>query len=185
MQHLLQVPDVEKFKALFLMTVEHQTDDFELVKKALDLSEKAHEGQMRKGGDAYITHPIRVALRLAKDGYVQSRLMAIALLHDVIEDCGITKESLAAEVGAGVAEGVWLLSKTTGQYEDYFKNIRSAGEYVKLVKIYDRIDNLETMASFTPEKRQAYIKETKQYFFDLASFQAPLQQKLQAAVAQW
>ncbi|HEY1074641.1 MAG TPA: HD domain-containing protein [Patescibacteria group bacterium] len=158
--------------------------DQELVAGAVDFAMNAHALQRRKDGTPYVLHPLRVAVRLAKDGYDNSNLLAIALLHDVIEDCEITRDELAEAFSSLVADGVQQLSKPR-RSSDYFIELQHASEQLKLIKIYDRLDNLATMQPFSPEKRQQYINETETYFFDLSQFSPLLQEKLESAISAW
>ncbi len=82
------------------------------VRRAYYYAEQAHEGQMRKSGDRYITHPLAVAGILADLRLDHQSLMA-AMLHDVIEDTGIPKDALAEQFGEDVAELVDGVSKLT------------------------------------------------------------------------
>lgn len=158
--------------------------DQEFVSGAIDFALKAHAAQRRKDGTPYVLHPLRVAVRLAQDSYNDANLLAIALLHDVIEDCEITRDELALAFNSTVADGVQQLSKPR-RSSDYFIELKSASEELRLIKIYDRLDNLATMQPFSPEKRQQYIQETEAHFFDLSQFSPDLQNKLEVAISAW
>lgn len=82
----------------------------EMVRQAYHFADKAHLGQMRSSGDPYITHPIAVAVQCASWKLDAQALMA-ALLHDAMEDCGVTKADLAERFGISVAELVDGLTK--------------------------------------------------------------------------
>ena len=82
----------------------------EMVRQAYHFADKAHLGQMRNSGDPYITHPIAVAVQCASWKLDAQALMA-ALLHDAMEDCGVTKADLAERFGISVAELVDGLTK--------------------------------------------------------------------------
>ena len=84
--------------------------DIEQIRQAYRLADEAHLGQLRKNGDPYITHPIAVAEQCAEWKLDAQALMA-ALMHDVIEDCGITKLDLAERFGVTVADLVDGLTK--------------------------------------------------------------------------
>lgn len=183
MDSLYKIHDIHSLASRLLALVSHDSRDF--VRLAADFAIQAHAPQQRKDGSPYILHPLRVAIRLAEDGYTHKDLLASALLHDVIEDCEVTKEDLLHTFNNNVAETVELLTKSKGEEESYFAVLTQSSENAKLVKIYDRLDNLATMHPFSPEKKQQYIRETKQYFFDLAQFDHGLQNKLKEAVAQW
>jgi GTP diphosphokinase / guanosine-3',5'-bis(diphosphate) 3'-diphosphatase len=81
------------------------TDQVALIERAIERGAAAHAGQKRKSGEPYITHPVAVAQRLADMGMDHDTIIA-AVLHDTIEDTPLTKESLALEFGADVAEQV-------------------------------------------------------------------------------
>src|ERR1700730_7827057 len=91
----------------------HPNADLTLLQSAYDVAEEKHRDQRRKSGDPYITHPLAVATILAELGMDTTTLVA-ALLHDTVEDTGLTTEELATEFGAEVAhlvEGVTKLDK--------------------------------------------------------------------------
>jgi len=77
--------------------------DIELVRKAYRFADEAHLGQLRKNGEPYITHPIAVATQCTEWKLDAQALMA-ALMHDVMEDCGVTKADLIEKFGSSVAE---------------------------------------------------------------------------------
>src|SRR3990172_12004411 len=76
-------------------------DRVELVRHALDFAVEKHEGQFRRSGDPYVTHPIAVA-RLVAELHMDSPTIQAALLHDTIEDCGVTPEQIRSRFGQGV-----------------------------------------------------------------------------------
>ena len=82
----------------------------DFVKEALFFAEKNHKNQFRKSGDPFISHPISTALYLA-NMRMDSTTISAALLHDVIEDCGITKDEIIAKFGPHVANLVDGVSK--------------------------------------------------------------------------
>ena len=87
-------------------------EELTLVRRAYEVAEAAHTGQMRDEGTPYIVHPVRVAVSLADELEIYSpRLICGALLHDVIEDSPITREQVAAEFGEEIAQIVWLMTK--------------------------------------------------------------------------
>jgi GTP pyrophosphokinase len=85
-------------------------DDIEHIRQAYRFADEAHLGQLRKNGDPYITHPIAVAAQCA-EWKLDAQAMMAALMHDAIEDCGVTKEDLVQRFGAPVAELVDGLTK--------------------------------------------------------------------------
>ena len=107
--------------------------------KAIALAAKVHESQRDKGGHPYILHPIRMMMRLRTDDH---ELMAIAILHDVVEDSDITSADLI-ELGMTqrVVDGVKTLTHIVGEsYDDYIKRVAMNPD-AKLIKREDLRDN--------------------------------------------
>ena len=124
-----------------------------LVMKAARFAAKAHAGQFRKDGKTpAIVHPARVAGRVAVLPFATDELVAVAYLHDVMEDCPITHDDLVREFGAEVADLVdFLTKKKTGGNREarltaYFQMLGEAPAVVHAVKALDRIDNLRDLA---------------------------------------
>ncbi len=137
---------------------------------ALSIAREAHEGQTRRHGAPYISHPIAVG-RFVEDIAdalqfpVDDRTRAVALLHDVVEDSDITTDELTARFGDGVGRGVDLLTKR-GKGPDaaraYYERLtREADDALRLVKVCDRVHNLSEM-HLAPDlkKLEKYIDET-------------------------
>ena len=148
------------------------------VRRAYYYSEQAHDGQVRRTGQPYVTHPLAVAGILADMRMDHQSLMA-ALLHDVIEDTGIAKEALATQFGASVAElvdGVSKLSQfeTTSRAEAQAENFQKMAMAmardirVILVKLADRLHNMRTLDVLKPEKRQRIAQETLEIYAPIA-----------------
>ena len=151
----------------------------DLVIKAYHLSEKAHTGQYRKSGEAYICHPVSVAIILASMHMDANGVMA-AILHDVIEDTEITKDALKAEFGPEVAElvdGVTKLSKidSRSRAEAQAENVRkmflamAKDLRVIIVKLADRLHNMQTMGSMPNDKKRRIAKETLEIYAPIAN----------------
>ena len=151
----------------------------DLVVKAYHLSEKAHTGQYRKSGEAYICHPVSVAIILASMHMDANGVMA-AILHDVIEDTDITKDQLKAEFGTEVAElvdGVTKLSKidSRSRAEAQAENVRkmflamAKDLRVIIVKLADRLHNMQTMGSMPNDKKRRIAKETLEIYAPIAN----------------
>ncbi len=148
------------------------------VERAFHYAKAAHEGQMRKTGHPYITHPTAVAHILAGMRMDPQTLMA-ALLHDVIEDTGVGKKTLAAEFGADVAELVDGVSKLTtifksraeAQAENFQKMAMAMARDIRviLVKLADRLHNMRTLGALAWEKKQRIARETLDYYAPIAS----------------
>src|SRR5690554_7295824 len=131
------------------------TNRINQVRRAYYYAEQAHEGQMRKSGDRYITHPLAVAGILADLRLDHQSLMA-AMLHDVIEDTGIAKDALSEQFGDDVAELVDGVSKLTqiefrsraeAQAENFQKMTLAMAKDIRviLVKLADRLHNMRTL----------------------------------------
>ncbi|HPN96304.1 MAG TPA: RelA/SpoT family protein [Candidatus Moranbacteria bacterium] len=151
-----------------------------LIKKAYDLAEKAHQGQKRKSGEDYIQHPMHTALNLAKIG-MGSKTISAGLLHDVPEDTQITIEEIEKEFGKEISaliDGVTKLGKIRlrGTKEEIFlENLRkmflamAADVRVVIIKLADRLHNMETLDALPPEKQQRIAVETMEVFAPLAN----------------
>ena len=133
------------------------------IKKAYKFAEEKHDGQFRKSGEAYIYHPMNVALILISI-YADYETISAGLLHDVLEDCDCTEEEMEAEFGRNITklvQGVTKLSKihfsTENEYLiDYYKKIivgMSEDVRVIIIKLADRLHNMRTLWAI-PEDRQ-------------------------------
>jgi len=151
----------------------------DLLKQAYIVAREAHEGQMRSSGEPYITHPVAVAINLAKMHLDHETLMA-ALLHDVIEDTSTTKEDLANLFGNTVAELVEGVSKLDKlkfdnkeqlQAENFRKMILAMVQDIRviLIKLADRTHNMRTLDSLKPEKRRRIARETLEIYVPIAN----------------
>ena len=156
-----------------------KTKDIEQVWEAYRFSEAAHEGQFRKSGEAYISHPVSVALILASL-HLDTPTIIAALLHDVVEDTKITKEEVGEKFGTQVAELVDGLSKldkiefqsaTEAQAENFRKMLLAMSQDVRviLVKLADRLHNMQTLGVMKPEKRRRIARETLEIYAPIAN----------------
>lgn len=148
------------------------------VKHAYFYAEQAHEGQVRRSGEAYVTHPLEVANILAGMHMDHQSLMA-AMLHDVIEDTAIPKEALTKQFGKTVAELVDGVSKLT-QFEFETQAEKQAENFQKMalamakdirvimVKLADRLHNMRTLGSLPPAKKRRIAKETLEIYAPIA-----------------
>ena len=149
------------------------TEQIAQVCHAYEVAHDAHAGQTRDEGIPYIVHPIRVAVSLVDELNLYSpTLICSALLHDVIEDCGITREDIGRMFGDEIAEVVWLLTKLEAmRLSEYLARIEAAAHTgAPLVKLCDRLDNLRSVVH-TPrlEKKRRYIRTTEDLFLPLAA----------------
>ena len=149
------------------------------VMQAYEFAAKAHSGQQRYSGEPYISHPVAVATILAELKLDAQTLMA-ALLHDVIEDTGVSKADIAGMFGAEVAElvdGVSKLdkvefrSRAEAQAESFRKMLFAmVGDMrVILVKLADRTHNMRTLWIMPPEKRRRIARETLEIYAPIAN----------------
>ena len=154
-------------------------DQVNLVRRAYFFAEQAHDGQRRRSGEAYVTHPLAVANILA-DMHMDHQSLMAAMLHDVIEDTGIPKEALIAQFGETVAELVDGVSKLTqmnfetkaeAQAENFQKMAMAMARDIRviLVKLADRLHNMRTLEVLASEKRRRIAKETLEIYAPIAN----------------
>ena len=137
------------------------------LEKAIEFIKQKHAGQKRKQGTPYYTHPIAVA-NLLKDKGFPIEFQLAGLFHDLIEDTDATYEDIIALSNKEVAEAVRLVTKTDGYVmSEYIGNIKT-NEMARMVKLADRIHNLSESPNASRMFQEKYIKETKEWFFDLA-----------------
>jgi guanosine-3',5'-bis(diphosphate) 3'-pyrophosphohydrolase len=152
--------------------------DIELVRQAWHYADKAHTNQWRSSGDPYITHPIAVTTICAHWKLDAPALMA-ALLHDAMEDCGITKQDLADRFGPVVADLVDGLTKLDklhfntreeSQAESFRKMLLAMAKDVRviLIKLADRTHNMRTMGDMPRSKWGRIASETLEIYAPIA-----------------
>jgi GTP pyrophosphokinase len=152
--------------------------EIESVRQAYRFADEAHLGQMRKNGDPYITHPIAVAAQCAEWKLDAQALMA-ALMHDAIEDCGVTKQDLVERFGAPVADLVDGLTKLEklefdtreqNQAESFRKMLLAMAKDVRviLIKLADRTHNMRTMGDMPRNKWKRISSETLEIYAPIA-----------------
>ena len=150
----------------------------EQVRQAYRFADEAHLGQLRNNGQPYITHPIAVATQCAQWRLDAPALMA-ALLHDVLEDCGVTKPELIERFGAPVAELVDGLTKLDrlhfntreeSQAESFRKMLLAMARDVRviLIKLADRSHNMRTLSDVPREKWARTARETLDIYAPIA-----------------
>ena len=168
-------------------------DKVVLVKAACEFASRAHQGQVRKTGGAYLEHPLNTAMALA-DFRLDADTIAAALLHDVPEDCGVSLDEIKDNFGPQVAklvDGVTKLNKLTSrsrvgetkskvQAENLRKMLLATAEDVRVVfiKLADRLHNMRTLGALPVEKRRAIAQETLDIY-------APLAHRLGVRQAKW
>ncbi|MCQ3830117.1 bifunctional GTP diphosphokinase/guanosine-3',5'-bis pyrophosphate 3'-pyrophosphohydrolase [Microbulbifer elongatus] len=154
-------------------------DQIQFVRRAYFYAEQAHEGQKRRSGEPYITHPLAVATILA-GMHMDAQSLAAAMLHDVIEDTGIPKAALAEQFGEEIADLVDGVSKLTQfetdspaekQAENFQKMALAMARDIRviLVKLADRLHNMRTLGSLKPEKRARIARETLEIYAPIAN----------------
>ena len=152
--------------------------DAGLIRKAYAYGEKMHEGQMRRSGEAYFTHPVAVAAILTEQSLDDATIIT-ALLHDTIEDTKSTYAEIAAMFGREVAELVDGVTKLTNlqmtsteskQAENFRKLFMAMSKDLRviLVKLADRLHNMRTIRSMPVEKQAQKARETMEIFAPLA-----------------
>jgi GTP pyrophosphokinase len=154
-------------------------EEADILAQALAFSARAHEGQFRKGGEPYITHPLAVAETLA--GWrMDVQTLAAALLHDVVEDTGISPADIQANFGEAIAnlvDGVTKLdqlhfeSKKHAQAENFRKMLLAMARDVRviLIKLADRWHNMQTLEHMSLEQRQRIAQETLDIYAPIAN----------------
>lgn len=149
-----------------------------LVQRAYYYAEQAHEGQRRRSGEPYVTHPLAVAAILA-DMHMDHQSLMAAMLHDVIEDTAINKKTLGDQFGGTVAElvdGVSKLSRiefqsrAEQQAENFQKMALAMARDIRviLVKLADRLHNMRTLGVLQPAKRRRIARETLEIYAPIA-----------------
>ncbi|EOH0515993.1 bifunctional GTP diphosphokinase/guanosine-3',5'-bis pyrophosphate 3'-pyrophosphohydrolase [Vibrio fluvialis] len=167
------------FDSLKDVAQEYLTEpQIEALRQSYVVARDAHEGQTRSSGEPYIIHPVAVARILAEMRLDLETLQA-ALLHDVIEDCDVTKEDLEAQFGHAVAElvdGVSKLDKLKfrdrkeAQAENFRKMVLAMVQDIRviLIKLSDRTHNMRTLGALRPDKKRRIARETLEIYAPLA-----------------
>ncbi|HEU0125200.1 MAG TPA: RelA/SpoT family protein [Flavobacterium sp.] len=165
-----------------LLRISYQTlspTDKKLIRKAFDVAVDAHKEQRRKSGEAYIFHPIAVAKIVASEIGLGATSIAAALLHDVVEDTPITVEDIERLFNPKVAQLVEGLTKislvqkdlnASMQAENFRKMILTLNDDVRviLIKLADRLHNMQTMDSMAEYKQTKIASETLYIYAPLA-----------------
>jgi GTP diphosphokinase / guanosine-3',5'-bis(diphosphate) 3'-diphosphatase len=156
----------------------HPSGDVELLRRAYDMAELAHQGQVRKTGHPYITHPLAVAKMLADYG-LDTPTIAAAFLHDTVEDTDVTLEKVASVFGdeiAALIDGVTKLDRVryTNREQAQAATIRkmvvamAQDVRVLIIKLFDRLHNIRTVYALRDEKQQRVARETLDVYAPLA-----------------
>lgn len=154
----------------------HPKADTRLVERAYETASALHQGQVRRSGEAYITHPLAVATILADLGMSGSTLAA-AILHDTVEDTGYSLDTLREDFGDEVAQlvdGVTKLDKVKYGQATAAETVRkmvvamARDIRVLVIKLADRLHNMRTLRFMPEEKQQAKARETLEIYAPLA-----------------
>ncbi len=165
-----------------LLRISYQTlsaDDKKLIRKAFDVAVDAHKDQRRKSGEAYIFHPIAVAKIVASEIGLGATSIAAALMHDVVEDTAITVDDIEKMFNPKVAQLVEGLTKISQvnkdlnismQAENFRKMLLTLNDDVRviLIKLADRLHNMQTMESMVDYKQTKIASETLYIYAPLA-----------------
>ena len=164
--------------------------DTSMVERAYNFADTCHNGQLRRDGTPYISHPVEVAIILA-DLNMDADVICAALLHDVVEDCGVSVKEIEAKFNSNIASLVDVVSAVdfknyvfdeSDLYEDVnfvkfskdeqsFKKLLSIGKKNPLglcIKFADRLHNLRTIGVFEKSKQLEKVKETERWILPLA-----------------
>src|SRR5688500_15352503 len=157
----------------------HPGADLPLVQRAYQFASQAHEGQTRKSGDPYVTHPLSVAA-IITELWLDVPSVCAGLLHDCVEDTSATVEALTELFGQEIAflvDGVTKLGKLPystreeRQAENFRKMLLAMARDIRviLVKFCDRLDNMRSLSHLPPEKQERIAAETMQIYAPLAN----------------
>jgi len=165
-----------------LLKISYRTltkEDKKLIRSAFDIAVDAHKNQRRKSGEAYIFHPITVAKIVASEIGLDSTSIAAALLHDVVEDTDYTLadiEQMFGEAVARIVDGLTKISHLSSnkdnslQAENFRKMLLTLNEDIRviIIKIADRLHNMQTMDAMPPHKQVKTASETLYIYAPLA-----------------
>jgi (p)ppGpp synthase/HD superfamily hydrolase len=149
--------------------------DFDLIDKAIYWAKKYHNKQFRKSGEPYYTHPLEVAY-LVSEYKLTTNVIVTAILHDIVEDTEVTVGMILNEFGWRIAEMVDRLTRDrpdgsklsveTILNNAYEKNDKE----VLLIKVVDRLHNMQTIGAKSPEKQKKTVNQTFNLFVKLTVF---------------
>jgi len=153
--------------------------DVSRLEEAYHFSDAAHQGQYRKSGEPYISHPVAVA-EILSEWQLDAQTLIAALLHDVVEDTDVSKDDISRRFGKAVAELVDGVSKLDriefqsaqdAQAENFRKMLLAMARDVRviLIKLADRLHNMRTLNAVAPATRRRVAKETLEIYAPIAN----------------
>lgn len=171
--------DIELYNKLInKIKAYHPSNDLSIIDKAYTLAKIAHENQLRRSGEAYIIHPLQVAIILS-DLEMDRETIVAAILHDVIEDTWYSYDDISKLFGEEIAllvDGVTKLdklnysSKEEAQAENYRKMFLAMAKDIRviIIKLADRLHNMRTLKYMPPQKQKEIAQETLDIYAPLA-----------------
>ena len=179
MERMYEEKILADVNAIFtLMARRVDEKQMEMIRAAYEFARMAHEGQYRRSGESYISHPVAVALIVAKELGLGANPVIAAFCHDVCEDTSYTIEDIRERFGDDVAFLVGVVTKQKKEkYDkskqvDNYRQILSSVQYdvrAILVKLADRLHNMRTLASMRPDKQMKIAGETDYFYAPLAN----------------
>jgi guanosine-3',5'-bis(diphosphate) 3'-pyrophosphohydrolase len=179
LNHLPMTRRSTGFKLLLSKLDYLSAEQIDVIVDAYEFGSQAHEGQRRYSGEAYITHPVAVAGILA-DLHLDFQSIAAAIMHDVLEDTPMAKNQIEERFGAeiaGIVDGVSKLdrlsfnSRAEVQVESFRKMMLAMVEDIRviLVKLADRLHNMQTLDALPRDKQHRIAKETLEIYAPIAN----------------
>ena len=168
-----------RFRDLLKLVRENRPgDDLDIIQRAYEFSLQHHQGQERASGEPYLVHPLEVALVLA-EMKLDSTAIAAGLLHDAVEDTGVTNKEIEEKFGTPVAhivDGVTKIAKINlanreeRQAENVRKMVLAMTDDIRvvLIKLADRLHNMRTLEHLPPDRQQHIAQETLDIYAPLA-----------------
>ena len=163
---------VTEFREAFL-TIQPHTD-IELIGRAYDVAAQCHQGQKRRSGDPYITHPVAVATILARLGIADDQMLCAAILHDTVEDTPYTLSELRRDFGPGIAMMVDghteldHLGQSQHKTRQILAALHSTDARIVAMKMADRLHNMRTLQFLPQEKQLRKAREVLDIFLPVA-----------------
>jgi len=177
LQSELEKREINEAYQLLLKSCRHDLskDDIDLIQKAFDFANKAHEGVRRKSGEPYILHPLAVATIVTKEIGLGVKSIIASILHDVVEDTDYTLEDINNLFGERIAGIIDGLTKLKGNFDskqaaNFKKMLLTLSHDVRviLIKLADRLHNMRTLESMSPNKQIKITGETLYIYAPLA-----------------